>query len=153
MNRLHFVFAFVIALVTPHVALAQAKVSRDVSNETVEKVLQGIGLKFTKAPPKDKDAALLYFEFTRSDLPVRLKNYGKDLWIETTVDKKLRLDDVNRWNADAKFSRLVLIENKDSTTLSLEAQLDCTGGVTEAAIRQFVNRFDEETKKFAKFVK
>ena len=54
---------------------------------------------------------------------------------------------------EAKFSRLVLITEKDKSILSLEAQLDCLGGVTDAVIRQYLNRFDEEAKKFAKFAK
>ena len=74
-----------------------------------------------------------------------------NLWIEQTIDKKMPLEDVNRWNAEAKFSRLVLIDLKDKTTLSLEFQLDCVGGVTDAMVKQYINRFDEEAKRFAKF--
>jgi hypothetical protein len=95
----------------------------------------------------------MYFDFTRGGQSFRLYNYGNDLWIECTFEKKLMAADINRWNADAKFSRLVLIEQKDKTILSLEAQLDCLGGVTDAVIKQYINRFDEEAKKFAKFAK
>ena len=132
---------------------SQEKVARNVSNEAIEKVLQGLAVKYQKATPADKDAASMYFDFTRGEQPCRLKNYGSDLWLEVAIEKKVRLEDVNRWNAEAKFSRLVLIESKDKTILSLEAQLDCLGGVTEPAIRQFIQRFDGEAKKFAKFVK
>ena len=68
-------------------------------------------------------------------------------------DGKMKPDEINRWNADAKFSRLVLIPQRDKTTLSLESQLDCLGGVTDALIKQYINRFDDEAKKFAKFGK
>jgi hypothetical protein len=154
MNRL----AFCIALFTPAAFLAshapaQTKAYRTVSNETVEKVLQSLDVKYQKGETKGKDMNTMFFDFVRSDTPCRLYNYGNDLWIEVQVEKKMKLEDINRWNADAKFSRLVLIEQKDKTIVSLESQLDCLGGVTEAGMKQYLNRFDAETKKFAKFIK
>jgi len=132
---------------------SQSKVYRTVSNDAVEKILQSLELKYQKAERKDKDSTTMYFDFTRGGQPFRLYNYGNDLWIECTFEKKLIAADINRWNAEAKFSRLVLIEQKDKTILSLESQLDCLGGVTDAVIKQYINRFDEEAKKFAKFPK
>jgi len=144
---------FALMVFTTRAVVAQGKISRNVSSEAIEKVLQSLELKFQKGERKDKDATTIYFDFVRSDQPCRLYNYGSDLWIECTIDKNLKLEDVNRWNAEAKFSRLVLIEQKDKTIVSLEAQLDCLGGVSDAMIKQYINRFDEEAKKFAKFVK
>ena len=132
---------------------SQSKVYRTVSNDAVEKILQSLELKYQKAERKDKDSTTMYFDFTRGGQPFRLYNYGNDLWIECTFEKKMMAADINRWNAEAKFSRLVLIEQKDKTILSLEAQLDCLGGVTDAVIKHYINRFDEEAKKFAKFAK
>ena len=134
-------------------AFSQGKITRSVSNESIEKILQGLEVKFQKSERKDKEATTTFYEFTRSEQQCRLFNYGNDLWLECTIEKKLKPEDVNRWNAEAKFSRLVLIESKDKTIVSLESQLDCLGGVTDAAVRQYINRFDEEAKKFAKFVK
>jgi Putative bacterial sensory transduction regulator len=142
-----------LALVLPIEVLSQNKIYRQVSNEAIEKVLQGLELKYQKDERKDKAATVMFFDFTRGDLTYRLYNYGNDLWIESTFDKKMKPDDVNRWNAEAKFTRLVLIEQKEKTTISLEAQLDCAGGVTDAVIKQYINRFDEEAKKFSKFMK
>jgi hypothetical protein len=132
---------------------SQSKVYRTIGNDAIEKILQSLELKYQKAERKEKDSTTAYFEFTRGGQPFRLYNYVNDLWIECTFEKKLSAEDINRWNADAKFSRLVLIEQKDKTTLSLEAQLDCLGGVTDAVIKQYINRFDDEAKKFAKFAK
>jgi hypothetical protein len=134
-------------------ALSQGKVTRNVTNDTIEKILDGIQVKYQKAERKEKDNSVVFYEFTRGDVQLRLFNYGSDLWLETIVEKKLRLEDVNRWNADAKFSRLVMIEQKDKTILSLESQLDCLGGVTDAMIRQYIGRFEEEAKRFSKFAK
>lgn len=132
---------------------SQNKVYRTVGNDAIEKILQSLELKYQKAQRKEKDSTTMYFDFTRGGQPFRIYNYGNDLWIECTFEKTLKPEDINRWNADAKFSRLVLIEQKDKTMLSLEAQLDCLGGVTDAVIKQYINRFDEEAKKFAKFAK
>lgn len=141
------------AFCLPRDVLSQNKVTRSVTNDAIEKILQSLEVKFQKGERKDKDNNVMYFDFTRGNSQVRLLNYGTDLWLESTFDKKLKLEDVNRWNAEAKFSRLVLVEEKDKTVLSLESQLDCLGGVTDAMIKQYINRFDEEAKKFAKFAK
>jgi Putative bacterial sensory transduction regulator len=153
MNRLIPIFVcFALAIVLTGEVRSQNKVHRQISNETVEKILQGLDLKFEKKEVKEKNATLVHFDFKRGDIAYRLYNYTNDLWIESTYEKSMKPDDVNRWNAEAKFSRLVLIEQKDKTILSLESQLDCAGGVTDATIRQYINRFDEETKKFTKFM-
>ena len=129
MNRIIPLFAgLTLALVLPMEAFAQNKIYRQVPNEAIEKVLQGLELKYQKDERKDKAATVMFFDFQRGDQSYRLYNYGNDLWIETIFDKKMKPEDVNRWNADAKFSRLVLIEQKDKTMLSLESQLDCPGG-------------------------
>ena len=147
-------FLFVISvLLLPGGAAPQSKVFRTVSNDTVEKVLQGLELKYQKEERKNKTSTYFHFTFARGDQNYGLFNYGNDLWIESTFDKKMKLEDINRWNSQAKFCRVVLVEQKDKTTLSLEAQLDAVGGLTEASIRQFINRFDEEAKNFAKFMK
>jgi hypothetical protein len=165
MNRIIPLFAgLALGLVLPMEAFAQddpalkklkegvkSTIYRQVPNEAIEKVLQGLELKYQKDERKDKVATVMFFDFTRGDQSYRLYNYGNDLWIEMVLDKKMSPEDVNRWNAEAKFTRLVLIEQKEKTSLSLEAQLDCAGGVTDAVIRQYLNRFDEEAKKFTKF--
>ena len=38
-------------------------------------------------------------------------------------------------------------------SISLEAQIDCTIGITDGMIRQFVQRFAGEVQAFAKFLK
>ena len=94
---------------------SQNKIYKTVSNDTVEKILQGLELKFQKEERKNKDVTIVSFDFKRGDHSFRLFNYQSDLWIECTFEKKLKAEDINRWNAEAKFSRLVLIEQKDKT--------------------------------------
>jgi hypothetical protein len=154
MKRFILILACIaVSLLLTRTVSSQTKIMRNVTNETVESILQGMQLKYAKVEPKGKDSASMYFDFQRGDQACRLKNYGTDLWIECTIDKAIKPEDVNRWNADAKFSRLVLIVEKDKTILSLESQLDCLGGVTDAMVKQYIVRFDEEAKRFAKFIK
>ncbi len=155
MKRLSiFIACLAIGLfVAPDVS-SQGKVYRSVTNEGLEKILQGLQLKYEKAERKEKEGnSIAFFEFKRGEHTYRLINYGNDLWIECTSDKAMKAEDVNRWNAEAKFSRLVLMKQKDKTTLSLESQLDCLGGVTDVMIRQYLIRFDDEMRKFVKFAK
>ncbi len=153
MKRIILLFTcLALALVVPMEICSQDKIYRQVPNEAVEKALRGLELKYQKDERKDKGATVMFFDFARGDHSYRLYNYGNDLWIESVFEKKMKPEDVNRWNAEAKFTRLVLIEQKDKTSLSLEAQLDCAGGVTDVVIRQYINRFDEEAKKFTKFM-
>jgi hypothetical protein len=151
MNRLIPLFiCMTAALVLPAAGVSQEKVYRQVPNDAVERVLQSLELKYQKDELKGK-TGIMFFDFKRGNIEYRLYNYGHDLWIESTYERSMKSEDINRWNSEAKFSRLVIIEQKDRTTLSLEYQLDCVGGVTDAVIKQYINRFDEEAKRFAKF--
>ncbi len=153
MKRLGFFLGgLTLIVLLPAGSLSQGKVFRNVGNDAVEKVLHSLALKFEKGEKKFKDdSTIAFYDFKRHDRSYRLNNYGTDLWLECIFDKNLKLEDVNRWNAEAKFSRAVqLVDAKGKVTISLESQLDCLGGVTEAMIKQFVDRFDEETGKFVK---
>lgn len=146
-----FLFVGVVCLTLTRAGLAQNKVLTSITDETVDKILQGLEIKFQKAERKEKDTFSTQYDFKRGEQAFRFFNYGgNDLWIECHFDKAMKLEDINRWNAEAKFSRAVLLEQKDKSIISLESQLDCLGGVTEAMIKQFVNRFEEEAKKFTK---
>ncbi len=139
-------------LVLPSAALSQNKVPRSASNEMVENVLKGLDLKFQKGEQKGKDAAVFYYDFKRGEQSYRLYNYVNDLWIEAIFEKQIKIEEVNLWNATAKFARLVQVDQKTKTSLSLESQLDCLGGVTEMGIRQYINRFEKETASFKKYL-
>lgn len=142
---------FTLCLLLPLVAYSQGKVYKTVSNDTLETILKSLDLKFQKEERKSKEGSVFHYDFKRGDNSFRLFNYQSDLWIECTYEKSMKPEDVNRWNADAKFSRLVVIQEDKKTILSLESQLDCAGGVTDAVVKQYINRFEEETKKFVKF--
>jgi hypothetical protein len=127
------------------------KVYRPVAAEKLEKILADLDFKFQKTPGKKE--GIVFYDFKRGDFTLRLHNYGgQDLWIECYFSDKWSLEDLNRWNSRSKFTRAVLVDTKEKSTISLEAQLDCFSGTTDAIIRQYIIRFDQEVKDFAKFM-
>ena len=127
-------------------------VYRNVSSEKLESVLKELDITAHKSAGK-KDGIFTY-DFELKGTKVRLYNYkGDDLWIESDFTDKATLEDVNRWNMRAKFSRAVLVKESVTATVSLESQVDCTLGITEGMMRQFVRRFEGETQSFVKFLK
>jgi hypothetical protein len=129
----------------------QDKVWRDVPSEKLEAILKKLNITYTKSA--GKMAGVHFYDFKRGDFNIRLHNYrGRDLWIDAVFTDKIALEEVNQWNVRAKFSRAVLLQDGDRYRVSLEAQLDCTGGVTEGMVRQFIVRFDGEVMSFVKFL-
>jgi hypothetical protein len=137
-------------LVPAFAGAPETKVYRSVSGEKLEKILKDLDIDATKS--KGPKEGIFFYDFTRDKLKVRLHSYGgQDLWIESVFTDALTLEDVNRWNVRAKFSRAVLVKTEGKSSVSLECQLDCLGGVTDPIVRQFISRFDGELKDFVKF--
>ncbi|MCI0638053.1 MAG: YbjN domain-containing protein [Gemmataceae bacterium] len=131
----------------PGAAGAKVKVYRQISRERLEDILKDMGISFQKTP--DLFSGTLY-DFTRNNSRMRLQYFnGSDLHIDA-VYTKIPLEDVNRWNRTARLSRAVLVAGPPES-VSLEAELDCTGGVTDGMVRQFILNFDKEVLAFVKF--
>jgi hypothetical protein len=147
-------FCLLFAALAARAALASAQeqpVYKNVSTATLERILTGLHIQYKKTR-SDKDG-FDYYEFDRNGYKIRLHNYaGKDLWLDALCSDRLSLEDVNRWNQRAKFSRCVQLNSDGKKTISLECQLDCLGGCTDAIVRQFIRRFDGEVRSFAAFV-
>jgi hypothetical protein len=145
------VFGFILLL--PAAAPAQERVFKTVSGNLLEQLLSGMNIQYRKSKGS-RDGISLYDYTNRDNHNIRLQNFdGKDLWIEYDLNGGASLDEVNSWNVRAKFSRAVLVRDKNRTHVSLEFQLDCLGGVTEGMIRQLINRFDGEIRDFHKHLK
>lgn len=130
---------------------AQEKAYRSVSNEKMESILKELNIVYKKTAGKAE--GVFFYNYERNKFKIRLHNYGgKDLWIDALFNDKSSLQEVNRWNTKAKFSRAVLIQDKDRETISLESQVDCLGGITDANLKLFINRFDTEIADFVKFL-
>ena len=127
------------------------KVFRNISGKHLETILKEMDISFKKIPGK-KDG-IFFYDFERGKLKLRLHNYqGSDLWIDA-IFPKVSLENINAWNQKTRFSRAVLFKDDDRDSTSLEAQLDCVGGVTEGMIRRFISRFEEDVQAFSKYAK
>jgi hypothetical protein len=151
-------FAVVVSLLmlgwstaAPAPAQNKDKVQRSVSSAKLESILQDMKIKYDKTAGKED--GIHFYDFERNTFRIRLHNYqGRDLWIDVRFNDQTNLKDINEWNIRAKFSRAVLLKEGDKQSTSLEAQIDCLGGITDGMIRQFIVRFDGELKSFVQFL-
>ena len=144
--------ALLLAINSAAPAQEKDKVLRTVTSAKLESILQDMKIKYEKkSDPKSE--GVHFYDFERNKFKVRLHNYnGRDLWLDVHFTDKIALAEINEWNVRAKFSRAVLIKDRDKQSTSLESQIDCEGGVTDGMIRQFILRFDAETKTFVEYI-
>lgn len=129
--------------------MAQEKVYPVVPTDKLESILKSLDIEFKKNPGKKEGT--FFYRFDRDKYDVVLHYYhGKELWIDVQFNDKASLETVNGWNRRAKFSRALLLKKDEKTSITLESQLDCRGGVTEGMIRQFIRRFEGEVRDFVK---
>jgi hypothetical protein len=129
----------------------KAKVFRVLPNPQLEKIMRDAEISFKQVPAKEE--GVTFYDYERGTFKMRLHNYGgKDLWLEA-IFPAAPLETVNRWNQRTKFSRAVLVKEDEGDSVSLEVQLDCTGGVTEGMVRRLFSRFDEDVQAFSEFLK
>jgi hypothetical protein len=119
-----------------------------VTDETLGDILKSMSFEFTKK--EGKSATLFEFEFENRKF--RLTNFGgKDIMLDTSF-KKIPLEDVNSYNLQKKFIRVVAYDGHGEPRTSLEANLDCEVGTTEGILRYFILGFTEDAKTFGKYV-
>jgi Putative bacterial sensory transduction regulator len=123
-------------------------VHRKVSAAVLEDVLGKLKIGYRKAA---SDNGPVVYDYERQGFKIRLSNFGgTDLMLAAAFDPT-PVDKINAWNIRAKFSRGVLYTGAKPYT-AIESNLDCVGGVTSGAIKQFLERFDSEVGTFAKFL-
>jgi hypothetical protein len=127
-----------------------AKVARDVPPETIAKVLKELKIEFNKtAAPKGDEH---YFEFTRSNYRIRLTQFSSQELMLDCVFRGVPIDKVNEWNALARLTRASLHDDPSGKVTLLAYGLDVAGGATEAILEQYIKRFEDELKKYDRFV-
>lgn len=119
-----------------------------VTDEILGDILKSMSFEYTKK--EGKSATLFEFEFENRKF--RLTNFGgKDIMMDTAY-KKIPLEDVNGYNLQKKFIRVVSYDGRGEPRTSLEANLDCEVGTTEGILRYFILGFTEDAKTFGKYV-
>lgn len=146
-----FVFALAIfVFIVPSVPGQDDKVFRELTPETVEKMLQGFKIEFKKTSSKKGDEH--YYDFTRDAYRIRLTQFSKDEFLLDCVFRGIPLEKVNQWNGSTKVTRANWSKDQSGELTVLEYGLDISGGATAGTIKQYILRFDEELKKYDKYV-
>lgn len=118
------------------------------AGDKLEGVLKSLNIAYKKT---DIKGGVTAYEFESNNHKLRLVNFaGEDLMIDAQF-KKLKLEDVNQYNLNRKFIRCVAYNVGGKEYTSLEANLDCAGGVTDGIVRNFIRAFDIEVSEFAKY--
>lgn len=120
-----------------------------VTNDKLEGILKGLNVAYKKIEVKGGTTA---YDFESNNHKLRLLNFGGDDLMIDAHFKKLKLEDVNQYNLNRKFIRCVAYNVNGKEHTSLEANLDCAGGVTDGIVRNFIRAFDIEVSEFSKYV-
>jgi len=116
----------------------------------LESILKELNVSFQKNPGKKE--GIYSYDFERKGTKIRLFNYnGEDLWIETDYARRPPRRGQPLEHA-RQVSRAVLVKDGGNASISLESQIDCTIGLTDGMVRQFVERFDGEVQAFVNFM-
>jgi len=149
---------FAIALLAHVPASVQAqtepdeRVFRALTMDQLEDILRGQKIDYKKSE-NAKFPGLVYYDFKRGEINIRLTNYhGKDLMLDTQFHTGLALEKLNDWNKKAKFSRVSLHEDKKGAFITLEYNLDIVGGITRGTIVRFLTQFEHEAHDFERFL-
>ncbi len=131
---------------------AQEKVYTSLTTDQMEQILKGMKLDFKKTPSPVVEGVFLY-DIARDRYTMRLHFFkGKDLMVDALF-KETTLDNVNRWNMRTRFNRAVrYVDPNGKPFVALESNLDLAGGVSENAIRRFLQTFEKEVPVFEKFL-
>ncbi len=120
---------------------------KEVTPEKMEKLLEEMKIKFTKAPVAKGTFA---YHYEAKGAKVVLTNWGKDMMLEAKFPK-MTIAKVNQYNLERKFILAVSYTTKNGDYTTLEVNLNFLGGVTDSIIRNFVAVFDEDISEFTKY--
>ncbi len=126
------------------------KIFRALTPEAAEKLLQELKIEFKKTSSKKGEEH--YFDFQRDNYKIRLTLFAKDELMLDCVFRGMPIEKVNQWNAATRLTRANWHKDASGDLTILEYGLDISGGATAGTIKQYITRFDEELKKYDKFV-
>lgn len=140
----------VFILVTPGTRAQDDKVFRALTPEATEKLLQDLKIEFKKTSSKKGDEH--YYDFLLVTHRVRLTHFAAQEIMLDCVFRGMPLEKVNQWNTLTKFSRANWQKDQSGEFSILEYGLDLSGGATMGTVKQYLARFEDELKKYDKFI-
>lgn len=143
--------AWVIFVVfVPCLQAQEDKVFRSITPAATEKLLESLKIEFKKSSSKKGDEH--YYDFTRNSFKIRLNYFSAQELMLDCIFRGMSIDKINQWNSTTKLTRCSSHKDSNGDFSLLEYGLDLSGGVTEGTIKQFILRFDDELKKYDKYL-
>ncbi len=140
----------VFIVIVPSSLAQEDKLQRDLAPEGIEKLLQELKIEFKKTASKKGDEH--YFDFVRSNFRVRWTLFpSKDVMLDC-VFAGVTIEKLNEWNAFTRVTRASFHKENTGDITILEYGLDLTAGHSTGMLKQYLARFDDELKKYEKFV-
>jgi len=137
-------FALVVLAASARPAQAQ-DVLTSVSDKHMEELLGNLDLTFTK---KSEHSWRIELEGKKALLIMANDNTDAQLYI-AFGDIQVSTSKMNDWNADHRFGRAYADSDRNPV---LESDLDFAGGVTDGAIKAWINLFGAQIKSYLKFL-
>jgi hypothetical protein len=131
---------------------AQEIVYRMLTPEQLEKMLKGSRIEYKKLA--DKKANTFFYDYKTKDFNLRLYYLGGKQLMLDSLFAAMPLEKVNEWNVGAKFTRAGLgKDDKGGSFTVIDTHLNLRGGVTQGAVKEFLNAFVEDLEEFQSFVR
>ena len=141
------ILAFCVVL--PAAARAQA-VRTEVSAKDMTRILTAMGLEVQALDAGRAERSAMKFELGGYPVVLVLANGNSDASLYAGfTDTKTKVNKVNEWNQQKRFSRAYIDKDGDPV---LEADIDFTGGVTEANIKAWVKLYRDQLMEYARFL-
>ena len=141
--------ALALALSLAGAASAEAQdVLSSVSPVKMSRILTDLGIEAELSG--DDETPRFRFEYNGYRMLLFLANRNTDAQLYIGfLDGEISDDELNEWNRDHRFSRAYRDKDDDAV---LEADIDFTGGVTEANIKAWIRLFGSLAQDYAKIV-
>jgi hypothetical protein len=153
----HFIYNFDEELAlwsrTAAPVVTEEETFKTVTGQKLEQILKEMKIAFKKISPQP---GVVTYVFVKNNQPLSLHSFGgEDLMIDRQWLGKGDLAKINDWNVKRFFVRAVAYDAMKGkpATIALESNLDCAGGVSETIIRNFINAFDDEVRRFDEYLK
>jgi hypothetical protein len=139
------ILAFCVVL--PAAARAQT-VRTEVSPKDMTRILTSMGFEVEPLKAESAERSAMKFELGGYPVVLILANENTDAQLYAGfTGTKAKLDKVNQWNREKRFTRAYLDREGDPV---LEADIDFTGGVTEANIKAWVKLYRDQLMEYAR---
>lgn len=149
-SRMILAALFIFVVLVPVTQAQNEKIYKGMTPAELETVLLELKVEFKKVSPKKGDEH--FYDFTRGSFNIRLTHYSREEIMLDCVFRGAPLEKVNQWNTTTRVCRVRHDKDGKSDFTILEYGLDTAGGITAGTIKQYLARFDDELKKYDRFI-